>query len=84
VSGGYPRRLSEKDEAYIAEVVRCLDFDVVTHEHSIGRPTHRHAWGVEPHSHLLRAICGREECKGDATHDIHHHAEPAEISAPDI
>ena len=50
------------------------DHDVAEHTHGAGNKhsrTHTHAWASTRHSHFLRAVCGRPECKGFQTHDIH-------------
>lgn len=50
------------------------NFDVISHVHmgSSGKShDHIHAWGSFAHTHLLRAVCMRQECKGLQTHDIH-------------
>lgn len=43
--------------------------DVWPHDH--GKTTHQHAWSTTVHDHLLRQVCGRAECQGFATHNIH-------------
>ena len=47
--------------------------DIAEHTHGDGPRAyaHTHAWAGQPHSHLLRAVCGRPECAGCATHNIH-------------
>lgn len=40
-------------------------------QHRHGNLEHSHAHAYIPHSHLLRAVCLREECRGCATHNIH-------------
>ena len=44
-------------------------FNRELHEHK--GFAHTHAWGGEKHDHMLRAICRHEECKNEATHNIH-------------
>lgn len=49
-------------------------YDIAEHTHPTRRDpgrVHTHAWGSRVHSHMLRAICGRDECCGVAAHDIH-------------
>jgi hypothetical protein len=39
--------------------------------HVHGRHNHDHAHSDVPHSHIMRAVCLRDECEGFHTHDIH-------------
>lgn len=42
------------------------------HPGAKGQPViHRHAWGLTPHSHILRAVCCEPECLEFPTHNIH-------------
>lgn len=43
-----------------------------THSHHQKYPPHTHHAGAVPHDHILRAICGKPECRGYETHNIHH------------
>jgi hypothetical protein len=40
-------------------------------EHIHGRFNHDHAHSEVPHSHIMRAVCLRDECAGFSTHNIH-------------
>lgn len=62
--------LGPKSEADVLAEVSENPYDVVMHDHG-KRVRHIHAWGSEPHSHLLRAICRLRECEGFETHNIH-------------
>jgi hypothetical protein len=63
--------------ATVDRVLGAGDYDAVKHVHgapgSCRQVEHTHAWGSEPHSHILRAVCGRPECKGWPTHNVQHH-----------
>jgi hypothetical protein len=52
---------------------RRKQLDIVNHNHGSGSEWHTHAWGTTKHDHILRAVCGREECKDPVvkTHNIH-------------
>jgi hypothetical protein len=47
--------------------------DIALHQH--GKTEHTHAWATVPHTHVLRAVCLREECEGHVTHNIHPDAD---------
>lgn len=62
------------------------DVDFADHDHRPGGPggPHAHAWGRTAHSHLLRQLCGRAECAGAATHNIHVGPASARLALADL
>lgn len=51
-----------------------MDVDLNEHVHYEGSKNevrHTHAWAATSHHHILRAICNKEECEGQETHNIH-------------
>lgn len=68
---GFTRNMCEECSSLRCDITPgpCPVKNGVTHEH-LGR-THEHAHGALPHTHMLRAICQRDECRGFPTHDVH-------------
>ena len=65
-------------EAWASALPRCADCGELgvlgpstLSEHRHAQYSHAHAWAAVPHDHLLRQVCGREECAGCETHNVH-------------